>query len=124
MALKIEQDHNRYKQIVKGQIKRELRKYMSTGKTAGPASLRHFKRTYKQALRREISAGTYHPNRPVIPVREDKRYRSWKEVPSPERNAVILYIMDVSGSMGDEQKEIVRIESFWIDTWLRHQYGG
>ena len=31
-------------------------------------------------------------------------------------------MMDVSGSMGDEQKEIVRIESFWIDTWLRSQY--
>jgi len=28
----------------------------------------------------------------------------------------------VSGSMGFEQKEIVRIESFWIDTWLRSQY--
>jgi uncharacterized sporulation protein YeaH/YhbH (DUF444 family) len=28
-------------------------------------------------------------------------------------------MMDVSGSMGDEQKEIVRIESFWLDTWLR-----
>ena len=24
--------------------------------------------------------------------------------------------------MGFEQKEIVRIESFWIDTWLRSQY--
>ena len=33
-------------------------------------------------------------------------------------------MMDVSGSMGDEQKEIVRIESFWLDTWLRHQYKG
>ena len=31
-------------------------------------------------------------------------------------------MMDVSGSMGDEQKEIVRIEAFWIDTWLRSQY--
>jgi hypothetical protein len=30
--------------------------------------------------------------------------------------------MDVSGSMGDQQKEIVRIASFWIDTWLRSQY--
>ena len=28
-------------------------------------------------------------------------------------------MMDVSGSMADEQKEIVRIEAFWIDTWLR-----
>jgi uncharacterized sporulation protein YeaH/YhbH (DUF444 family) len=24
--------------------------------------------------------------------------------------------------MGDEQKEIVRIEAFWIDTWLKSQY--
>ena len=31
-------------------------------------------------------------------------------------------MMDVSGSMGPEQKEIVRLESFWIDTWLRSQY--
>lgn len=52
------------------------------------------------------------------------RYRSWKEEKVPETNAVIIYMMDVSGSMGDEQKEIVRIESFWIDTWLRSQYEG
>jgi uncharacterized protein len=31
-------------------------------------------------------------------------------------------MMDVSGSMGEEQKEIVRIEAFWLDTWLRSQY--
>ena len=31
-------------------------------------------------------------------------------------------MMDVSGSMGNEQKEIVRLEAFWIDTWLRQQY--
>ena len=35
---------------------------------------------------------------------------------------MILYMMDVSGSMGREQKEIVRLVSFWIDTWLRSQY--
>ena len=93
--------------------------------TTGPESLRHFKRTYKQALRRQIASGTYNPDRPVIvPTHEDRRYRSWKVTPLPENNAVILYMMDVSGSMGDEQKEIVRIESFWLDTWLRHQYKG
>ena len=32
--------------------------------------------------------------------------------------------MDVSGSMGDEQKEIVRLTSFWLDTWLSSQYKG
>ena len=50
------------------------------------------------------------------------RYRSWKTEEEPVANAVIIYMMDVSGSMGDEQKEIVRIEAFWIDTWLRHNY--
>lgn len=93
--------------------------------TTGPESLRHFKRTYKQALKRQIAMGTYDPARPVIvPTREDRRYRSYKLQELPETNAVIIYMMDVSGSMGDEQKEIVRIESFWLDTWLRHQYKG
>lgn len=91
----------------------------------GPESLRHFKRTYRTALKRQIGMGAYDPDNPVIiPVREDKRYRSWKTIPEPQYNAVIIYIMDVSGSMGDEQKEMVRIESFWIDTWLRSQYKG
>ena len=45
-------------------------------------------------------------------------------MPEPEANAAIIYMMDVSGSMTDEQKEIVRIESFWIDTWLKKQYDG
>jgi uncharacterized protein len=92
---------------------------------SGPESLRHFKRTYKQALRRQIATGTYNYLRPVVvPVREDRRYRTWKQVPQPETNAVVLYMMDVSGSMGDEQKEIVRIESFWIDAWLHRHYKG
>src|SRR5213076_1881814 len=79
----------------------------------------------KQALKRSIASGTYNPAIPiVVPTREDKRYRSWRSEPLPQSNAVIIYMMDVSGSMGDEQKEIVRIESFWIDTWLRSQYHG
>jgi len=91
----------------------------------GPESLRHFKRTYKQALKRQIISGSYSPEQPVIvPIREDLRYRARKKVPGPTANAVILYMMDVSGSMEDEQKDIVRIESFWIDTWLRSQYRG
>jgi len=93
--------------------------------TTGPESLRHFKRTYKQALKRQIASGTYDPRVPlVVPTREDRRYRTYRLQELPETNAVILYMMDVSGSMGDEQKEIVRIESFWLDAWLRHQYKG
>src|SRR5579871_3153717 len=33
---------------------------------AGPESLRHFKRTFHQALRRQIMTGSYNPERPVI----------------------------------------------------------
>jgi uncharacterized sporulation protein YeaH/YhbH (DUF444 family) len=99
-------------------------KYSSI-RNVGPESLRHFKRTYKKALKREISAGTYQPDRPIIvPVREDKQYRSWKEIPKPDAVACVIYMMDVSGSMTDEQKEIVRIEAFWIDTWIKRHYKG
>ncbi len=91
----------------------------------GPESLRHFKRTYVEALRRQLSEGNYNRNAPrVIPLKEDQRYRSWINVSEPETNAVAIYMMDVSGSMTDDQKEIVRTEAFWIDTWLRSQYDG
>jgi uncharacterized sporulation protein YeaH/YhbH (DUF444 family) len=92
---------------------------------AGPESLRHFKRTFKRALRRQIASQSYDPARPiVVPIRQDKQYRSWKEVRQPQSVAAIIYMMDVSGSMTDEQKEIVRIEAFWIDTWIRAHYQG
>ena len=89
----------------------------------GPESLRHTKRTFRAALKRQIAAGTYNPKKPIIvPVKEDKRYRSWKAKTEPQSAAVVIYMMDVSGSMGKEQKEIVRLEAFWIDTWLRTQF--
>ena len=91
----------------------------------GPESLRHFRRTYREALKRQIITGTFDLGNPVvIPNPGDKRFRSWKTTNEPIANAVIIYMMDVSGSMGDEQKEIVRIESFWIDAWLTKQYKG
>jgi uncharacterized sporulation protein YeaH/YhbH (DUF444 family) len=90
---------------------------------AGPRSLRHFRRTYKRALRRTMAAGEWDPENPrVVPVREDEYYRMHRSCPKPDSSAVIFHMMDVSGSMGREQKEIVRIKAFWIDTWLRSQY--
>lgn len=108
----------------KKNIERKHLKYTGILKQ-GPESLRHFKRTYREALKRSISAGIYDPENPVIvPIKEDKRFRSYREYHEPIANAVIIYMMDVSGSMGDEQKEVVRLTSFWIDTWLRRQYTG
>lgn len=91
----------------------------------GPESLRHFKRSYRQAMRRMISTGDYDPDKVRISfVRSDKRYRSWKPRRKPSNNAVILYVMDVSGSMGQDQKELVRTESFWLDAWISSHYQG
>ena len=91
----------------------------------GPEGLRKFKQTYKKALARNISSGTYNPDDPVIvPIRQDFRYRTIKKSQQPQTKAVVIYMMDVSGSMGDEQKEIVRLESFWINTWLKKYYKG
>jgi uncharacterized sporulation protein YeaH/YhbH (DUF444 family) len=99
-------------------------RYSSIRQT-GPESLRHFKRTFRRALRRMIMTGAYNPQDPtIIFERRDKQYRSWKPIKKPQSNAVIVYMMDVSGSMGHEQKELVRLEAFWIDAWLRRNYDG
>ncbi len=97
-------------------------RYTSIG-TTGPDSLKHFKRSYREALKREVAQGTYDPKNPVIvPIRRDMRYRASDVRVENENAAVVIYMMDVSGSMGDEQKEIVRTESFWINLWLKAQY--
>lgn len=105
-------------------INEEKAKYNGI-RRSGPESLRHFKRTFMGALKRQISTGTYSPGAPVVvPIKDDKRYRSWSTVQKPQANAVVIYMMDVSGSMTDDQKQVVRTESFWIDTWLSRQYNG
>jgi len=92
-------------------------------RSRGPRSLRHFRRTFKRALVRTIAEGTYDPARPrVIPIDIDERFRARRVKQVPDSSAVIIHMMDVSGSMGREQKDVVRIKAFWIDTWLRSQY--
>jgi len=105
-------------------ISQDKYRYNSIRRT-GPESLRHFKRTYVQALRRQIATGQYNVRRPrVIPIKDDKRFRSWNTISEPQANAAVIYMMDVSGSMTDDQKKIVRTTSFWIDTWLKNEYDG
>lgn len=106
----------------KRNVEGEITRYTGM-RRVGPESLRYFKRTYREALKRQLASGTYDPKRPaIVPIRDDKRYRSWKTYPRPQSNAVILYMMDVSGSMTQRRKELVRLTAFWIDTWLRAHY--
>lgn len=106
----------------KGKIHAEKNKYNKISQQ-GPESLRHYKRTYKEALKRQISSGNYDANDPkIIPIKNDKRFRTFSTQDSPDVNTVVIYMMDVSGSMGKQQKHIVEAEVFWIDLLLKASY--
>ncbi|HKZ83165.1 MAG TPA: DUF444 family protein [Anaerolineae bacterium] len=106
----------------KNNVDGEVTRYTGI-RRVGPEGLRHFKRTYREALKRQVISGTYNYERPaILPVRDDKRYRSWKVYPRPNSNAAVIYMMDVSGSMTNRKKHLVRLTAFWIDTWLRAHY--
>ncbi|HKZ71288.1 MAG TPA: DUF444 family protein [Anaerolineales bacterium] len=106
----------------KNHVQGEVTRYTGI-RRVGPEGLRHFKRTYREALKRQLVSGIYNYDRPaIVPIHDDKRYRSWKEYPRPDSNAVIFYMMDVSGSMSQRKKELVRLTAFWIDSWLKAHY--
>jgi uncharacterized sporulation protein YeaH/YhbH (DUF444 family) len=89
----------------------------------GPESLRHNRRTMKQAMLRMIQTGEYSDKNPVIvPIQEDKRYKSWNVKKYPKSNAAIFFARDWSGSMDDRKCEIVMNTCFWIDQWIRQFY--
>ena len=54
--------------------------------------------------------------------KEDMRYKSWEEELKYESNAVIIAMMDVSGSMSEFKKYIARSFYFWMVRFLRTKY--
>ncbi|MCM3702479.1 sporulation protein YhbH [Paenibacillus macerans] len=77
------------------------------------------KRTILENLRRNATAGTpgIHGITP-----DDLRYKTWEEVVVPHSNAVIIAMMDTSGSMGAFEKYCARSFFFWMTRFLRRQY--
>lgn len=59
----------------------------------------------------------------VVVEEQDKVYVSWSVIEKPQASAVIIYMMDVSGSMTDEQKEWVRTISWYLSTVIQYQFG-
>lgn len=97
-------------------------RYIHIRKT-GPDSLRHIRRTMKQAMLRTLASGEYDEDDPlIIPTPEDMRYKSFKIVKKPLSNAVIFFIRDYSGSIGPEQREIISDCCWWIDHWIARFY--
>lgn len=107
----------------KAKIVAESKKYNSIQRL-GPEGLKNFRRTYKETLKREMSSGTYYPGKPIVPRREDKRFKSPSVTETEITNAAVIWMMDVSGSMGEDQKEIARTISFWANAWIKKHYKG
>lgn len=77
------------------------------------------KRTMMSAFKRNAMNGKpgFHP---IVP--EDLKFRTWNEVEKPESKAVVLAMMDTSGSMGIWEKYMARSFFFWMTRFLRTKY--
>lgn len=54
--------------------------------------------------------------------KDDLRYMSYREKPRPKSKAVVFMAMDVSGSMGQHEKQIARLFFYWTVRFLRFRY--
>jgi sporulation protein YhbH len=54
--------------------------------------------------------------------KEDLRYKTWEEQIEYQSNAVVISMMDVSGSMGEFKKYIARSFYFWMVRFLKTKY--
>ena len=98
----------------------------SSARRVGPESLiikGGPKGLYKRALQRQLAAGTYDPKNPkLIPIQEDKCFRSAKPIPKPQNNAVIAFMRDISGSVSTEEQEVISYFCFFAEGLLKRQY--
>ncbi|WP_131919971.1 sporulation protein YhbH [Heliophilum fasciatum] len=77
------------------------------------------KRTLLEAFKRNARFGK--PGFSPV-TQDDLRYKTWEIQPQYESNAVVLAIMDTSGSMGSFEKYIARTFFFWMTRFLRTKY--
>ncbi|MBK9314077.1 MAG: sporulation protein YhbH [Acidobacteria bacterium] len=78
------------------------------------------RRTILENIRRQAREKGHAKLGPI--TKEDLRFKSWEEDVRYESNAVVLAMMDVSGSMGEFKKYIARSFFFWMVRFLRTKY--
>ncbi|TQR09776.1 sporulation protein YhbH [Psychrobacillus lasiicapitis] len=77
------------------------------------------KRTIITAIKRNAMKGKAE----ITPIHnDDLRFKTWDEVVKPESKAVVLAMMDTSGSMGAFEKYCARSFFFWMARFLRTKY--
>jgi sporulation protein YhbH len=76
------------------------------------------KRTLIETIRRHAKS-----NQPKLQIKpDDLRFKTWNDIYKPHSNAVILAMMDTSGSMGQLEKYCARSFFFWMTRFLRSKY--
>lgn len=77
------------------------------------------KRTILTAIKRNAMKGKAE----IAPIHnDDLRFKTWDAVVKPESRAVVLAMMDTSGSMGNFEKYCARSFFFWMTRFLRSKY--
>lgn len=77
------------------------------------------KRTILTALKRNATRGKVE----IAPIKQDDlRFKTWNDITIPESSAVVLAMMDTSGSMGKFEKYMARSFFFWMTRFLRSKY--
>ncbi|MGQ9497698.1 MAG: DUF444 family protein [Desulfotomaculales bacterium] len=79
------------------------------------------RRTIKEVIRKNARRGK--PGFGSI-TPEDLRFKTWEEGKTPHASAVVLAMMDTSGSMGPFEKYLARTCFFWMTRLLRLRYEG
>jgi sporulation protein YhbH len=77
------------------------------------------RRTIMNSIKRNAREGHPEDNR-ILP--DDLRFKTWDEDVRYQSNAVVMAMMDTSGSMGAFEKYIARSFFFWMVRFLRTKY--
>lgn len=82
-----------------------------------------FSRTFRRALRREMTSGSYDFDNPVVvPEKDDWVYRQIHKDKDLTNQAVLIFMMDVSNSMGEQQRRICRVQNKWAEVLIKKRY--
>jgi len=85
----------------------------------GPLANLDKKRTILENLKRNAAKGDPHFG---DIKNEDLRFKTWEPTIKYQSNAVVMAMMDTSGSMGEFEKYIARSFYFWMVRFLRTKY--
>ncbi len=106
---------------VNARVRSEKRRWDEVRRT-GPIAQVDLRRTLKANMKRNARENGVTQIRALR--REDLRFRSYTERTELCNNAVIISMMDVSGSMTEHKKWLVRMCLFWIKRYLERIYDG